>query len=206
MYTVAISTLHGKIISLPVEPDTIVSAFKQECLDACPGYAPLAVNADWAEVMVNSLDIWGEGVRIAHVDGPLLQDAQSIGSQVHLGHNLFLFKMCFMRQTHFNARENAMIADFADDSKSTSGYIVDGTHGTQFVVRPVWGCQNRAEEILGVLYQHRETERHCQLMERGVDPRQIDNDFPALSFDVVVPKATAAAKGRAKAKAKGKRR
>ena len=88
MYTVAISTLHGKIISLPVEPDTMVSAFKQRCLDACPDESPLAVNADWAEVMVHSLNIWGEGVRLALLDGTFLQDAQSIALSV-CAHALF---------------------------------------------------------------------------------------------------------------------
>ena len=121
-----------------------------------------------------------------------------------LGHNLFLFKMCFMRQTNFSDEENVWKAVFADHSNRTSGFVFHGRHGTGFVVKPVYGCEvSRPNAILGVVYHHLNTDKHCELMTRGVDPSHVKEDS-SVSIDLVVATSTATAKGNANAKAKGK--
>ena len=184
-YNVGISTLHGNIIHIDVEAQTLVKVFKQQCIDDSQlDVAALKINVDLAGLMIGSdkFTKW-EGVRLASVnDGALLDDDRSIGSQVALGHNVFLLKLVFMKQSwkHFNADERTMLAHFADGKKRVSGYILTlPPHDTPFVVMPVWGgVDSRPNEILGVLYQHKTTQVHCSLMERGIDPRGIDMSMP----------------------------
>ena len=160
------------------------SSMKQ-CIDESQLHeTPLKINVDLAGLMNGSdkFTKW-EGVRLASVnDGALLDDDRSIGSQVALGHNVFLLKLVFMKQSwkHFNADERIMLAHFADGKKRASGYILTlPPHDTPFVVMPVWGgVDSRPNEILGVLYQHKTTQVHCSLMERGIDPRGIDMSMP----------------------------
>jgi hypothetical protein len=190
MYNVAVSTLHGTLINIEVETGTLTKAFKQQCMDMCPFHiTPLSVNADLAAVMVSAGDNQNrrirrqDGVRVVYWNGTFLDDEQSLGSQVTLGHNLFLFKLVFMKQYNFSDREYEMMDDFADFGQRTSGYHVRGRHGTPLVVMPVWGGQDRPNAILGVMYQHKATEDACRMKERGVDIRQFHNDCPVFSFD-----------------------
>ena len=184
-YNVGISTLHGNIIHVDVKAQTLVKAFKKQCIDESQLHeTPLKINVDLAGLMNGSdkFTKW-EGVRLASVnDGALLDDDKSIGSQVALGHNVFLLKLVFMKQSwkHFNADERTMLAHFADGKRRVSGYILTlPPHDTPFVVMPVWGgVDSRPNEILGVLYQHKTTQVHCSLMERGIDPRGIDMSMP----------------------------
>ena len=189
MYNVAISTLHSTIINLEVETTTLVSAFKQQCMDASPFHlTPLSVNSDLAAVMstrgIQELDHptrW-EGVRVVHWDGRFLDDEQSLGAQATLVQDMFLFKLVFMKQSHFSNRDKPMLKDFADLRKRTTGYKVQERHGTPFVVMPVWGGQNRPNELLGVFYQHQMSHDQCQLKSRGVDIKQVHHDCPVFSF------------------------
>ena len=184
-YNVGISTLHGNIIHVDVKAQPLVKAFKKHCIDESQLHeTPLKINVDLAGLMNGSdkFTKW-EGVRLASVnDGALLDDDRSIGSQVALGHNVFLLKLVFMKQSwkHFNADERTMLAHFADGKKRVSGYILTlPPHDTPFVVMPVWGgVDSRPNDILGVLYQHKTTQVHCSLMERGIDPRGIDMSMP----------------------------
>ena len=167
-YNVGISTLHGNIIHIDVEAQTLVKVFKQQCIDDSQlDVAPLKINVDLAGLMIGSdkFTKW-EGVRLARLnDGALLDDDRSIGSQVALGHNVFMFKLVFMKQCwkHLSADERTMLAHFADGKKGVSGYILTlPPHGTPFVVMPVWGgVDSRPNEILGVLYQHQTIQEHC---------------------------------------------
>ena len=110
-----------------------------------------------------------------------------MGSQMTLGEDQFMFKLAFFKQTNLSHRDNAMISDCADYGQETSGYIVPlQPNDTQFVVMPVWGGVDRPDHILGVIYQHRATERHCHLMERGVDPRDVDPNINELTIDLHV--------------------
>ena len=75
--------------------------------------------------------------------------------------------------------------EFADLSRRTSGLIVTKPKGeTTFVVRPVFGGADRPNAILGILYQHNDTEKHCQLKESGVDPRVVDTTCQVTRVDV----------------------
>ena len=198
MYNVGISTLHGNIIHIEVEAHTLVRAFKQQCMDESqldvptPLVSAMKVNVDVAHLMRSSgpaQNEW-EGVRLAHWSGNFLDDHKTMGSQVTLWQtDLFMFKLVFFKQTNLSHRDNAMIADFVDHGKDTSGYIVSLPHNdTQFVVMPLWGGVDRPDDILGVIYQHKATEEHCSLMLRGVDPRWVDTKFNALKVDFEVVK------------------
>ena len=190
-YNVGVSTLHGSIHMIRLEPDTLVKDFKQHCMEVAWLPTPLVnhikVNVDVAELLTSmgSAQDEMEGVRLADVSGNMLDDSKSIGSQVTLGEDQFMFKLVFFKQTNLSHRDNAMIADFADHGTRTSGYIVPlQPHGTEFVVMPVWGGVDRPDHILGVIYQHRATERHCHFMSRGVDPRGVDTQINAFMFDL----------------------
>ena len=184
-YNVGISTLHGNIIHIDVEAQTLVKVFKQQCIDESQlDVAPLKINVDLAGLMVGSdkFTKW-EGVRLASLnDGALLDDDRSIGSQVALGHNVFMFKLVFMKQgwKHLSADERTMLAHFADGRKGVSEYILTlPPHDTPFVVMPVWGgVDSRPNEIFRVLYQHQTTQEHCSLVGRGIDPRGVDMSMP----------------------------
>ena len=66
-YNVGISTLHGNIIHIDVEAQTLVKVFKQQCIDESQlDVAPLKINVDLAGLMIGSdkFTKW-EGVRIA---------------------------------------------------------------------------------------------------------------------------------------------
>ena len=191
-YNVGISTLHGNIIHIDVEAQTLAKVFKQQCIDESQlDVAPLKINVDLAGLMNGSdkFTKW-EGVRLASLnDGALLDDDRSIGSQVALGHNVFMFKLVFMKQgwKHLSADERTMLAHFADGRKGVSGYILTlPPHDTPFVVMPLWGGEDRPENILGVFYQHKATEEQCSLMSMGIEPSSLDTKAVALQVDIEV--------------------
>ena len=140
----------------------MVMAFKQQCIDdskldvPTPLASAMKVNVGAANLMRSSgpaQDEW-EGVRLAHWSGEVLDDNKSIGSHMSLGRDLFMLKLAFFKQTNLSHRNKAMIKDFADHGKRTSGYIVSlPPNDTQCVVSPVWEGVDRPKAILGVLYK-----------------------------------------------------
>ena len=178
-YNVGISTLHGNIIHVDVKAQTLVKAFKKQCIDESQLHeTPLKINVDLAGLMNGSdkFTKW-EGVRLASVnDGALLDDDRSIGSQVALGHNVFMFKLVFMKQDwkQLRADERTVVAHFADGKREVSKYILTlPPHDTPFVVMPVWGSvDSRPNDITGVLYQHQTIQEHCSLVGKGIDPQR----------------------------------
>ena len=129
-YNVGVSTLHGSIHMIRLEPDTLVKDFKQHCMEVAWLPTPLVnhikVNVDVAELLTSmgSAQDEKEGVRLADVSDNMLDDSKSMGSQVTLSEGQFMFKLVFFKQTNLSHRDNAMIADFADHGTRTSGYIV----------------------------------------------------------------------------------
>jgi hypothetical protein len=78
--------------------------------------------------------------------------------------------------TNLNPRESTMLSHFADASRKTSGYIMKlKPYDTTFVVMPVWGQPNH---MVGVLYQNKITEEHCDLMRHNVNPNRVDMRLP----------------------------
>ena len=78
--------LHGTIIHVCVEAHALVSAVKQQCIEKSGlDLIHLNINVDLAGLMPvgHQLTKW-EGVRLAKVTGELLDDDQSIGSQLIL--------------------------------------------------------------------------------------------------------------------------
>ena len=173
-----VSTLHGTIITIPVEPSMFVWGVKQKCMDASPFHlTPLNINADLAHLMRDCSIDAVIGIKLSTWDGKLLQDGETIGSQVSTSNTLF--KLVFMKQYELNHNERDMVMKFANLAHGISSIDVRmPQYGTQFVVRPVWGGGSRSNHILGLLYQHSGTEHHCQLKRSGVDPMQVDFNFP----------------------------
>ena len=167
---VQVSTLHGTIITVPLQPSMLVSSFKQQCIETSPFHLfPLSVNADLAHMMRNCKK---DGIRVSTFDGQLLDDGKPIGSQVDTLDTLF--KLVFMKQYELNQEDNAMISEFAGHFENTrpAGLIVTmPLYQTQFVAMPVLGGGERRNHLLGILYQHIETQRHVRLQAAGADPR-----------------------------------
>ena len=188
---VSVSTLQGTLIQVLVQPDMLVSALKMKCIEDSPFHmetsSALQTNADLAHVMRNSnVAQCIRGVRLSTWYGKLLDDGQSIGSQVETLD--MLFKMVFMQQYNLSKAEWAMIKTFADPAQRTAGLVVTApNHQTQFIVRPVWGGDDRPNAILGIIYNHCDTETHCQLMESGVHPKEVHSCQGMLTINVEAP-------------------
>ena len=92
-YNVGISTLHGNIIHIDVEAQTLVKVFKQQCIDDSQlDVAPLKINVDLAGLMIGSdkFTKW-EGVRLANVnDGALLNDDRRAGKDIDYMFRIFV--------------------------------------------------------------------------------------------------------------------
>ena len=67
--------------------------------------------------------------------------------------------------------------------------------GTKMFQSHVYGCplvqplphhlaSEKGLDVLGILYQHADTERHCVLTPHGVDPTQVVLDYPASAMEV----------------------
>ena len=181
-----VSTLHGTLIRVPLQLDMLVSVFKHACLQGSPFHLiPLSVNADLAYMMrhCNIDDLFG--LRVSTWDGQLLDDGKSIGSQVDTLDTLF--KLVFMKQYDLNQEDMAMVREFAGNvHASRHGLIATmPLYQTQFVVMPVFGGAGRRNHLLGILYQHSETQRHVQLKECGVDPSDVDPSCPVTLTEVL---------------------
>ena len=187
---VGISTLHGNIINLRVDPNIAVSAFKQQCMDASLFHlTPLAINVDLAFLMKlryskpadSQRSMW-DGVRVALVDAQILDDRQSLGSQVALEDGGFLFKLVFVKQYHMDHDDMVFLHSLIAENK-TRVAVNAPKYGTPFVAMPVLGGEARARVVVGLFYQHKETEYHCNLKLRGVDPRGVSH---ASIFDFLI--------------------
>ena len=182
--SVGVSTLKGAIISIEVWPDLPVKEFKRMILDDSHWQVgPSTVNEDIAVVTLNSAPTIRDDLqddktlgrfyafRICTWDGEMLQDDQTLGSQVDSISTLY--KLVFMKQDgsmndveHLMAREFAASTARPKFSMRTRGLVVQQRYGTKFVVYPVWGTGDRCMHILGVFYEHWNTEAHCKLMGR----------------------------------------
>ena len=186
-----VSTLQGTLIKVPAQPDTLVYALKMKCIEASPFHmetsSALQTNADLAHVMRNSKPTECiRDVRLSTWDGKLLNDEELIGSQVDTLD--VLFKMVFMQQYNLSNEEWPMLREFADYEKRTAALVVTAPiHQTQFVARPVFGGEDRPNAILGIIYNHFETETHCQLMERDVHPKDVHSCQATLMINVEAP-------------------
>ena len=93
--TVDVSTLHGTIITIHVDPKELVGNFKKECMDVSPFHlTPLRINADLAHLMKDCKIDDLIGFRVSTSEGQLLDDAETIRSQVTTG---TLLKLVFMK-------------------------------------------------------------------------------------------------------------
>ena len=157
-----------------------VQRFKQTCMNESPWHlTPLKINVDFAHI-TNSCKIDDPiGFRMSTFDGEMLDDSKTIGSQV--ADIDTVFKLVFMKQYDLNTNEKAMCNQFADAACRTSALVVTmPQYGTEFVVEPVWGSEEKSRDILGIIYQHRTTYDHCELLKRGVDPMQVDHLAPVV--------------------------
>ena len=173
----SVSTLHGIILNIDVEPSMLVMEFKQTCMeDIHWQITPLAVNADLAYVMSNCTLDDLIGTRVSTWEGDLLQDAATLGSQVNPTIDT-LYKLVFMKQFDLTNNENSMLMEFANLAKRTSGLVMHLPSDILVVVEPVWAGPRRSKHILGILYQHAKTTEHCNMMGHGVHPRLAHNNW-----------------------------
>ena len=120
---VSVSTLHGLLLHIDVEPSMLVMEFKQQCLqDIHWQITPLAVNADLAYLMAGCILDDLIGTRVSTWDGNLLQDAATFGSQVNPTIDT-LYKLVFMKQYDLTKNEKEMVMEFADLSKGQVGWL-----------------------------------------------------------------------------------
>ena len=184
---VAVPALHGTLITIDVKPSMPVWCFKQACMDESPWHlTPLKVNADLGH-LVNNCNIDNLiGFRLATWDGQLLQDGETIGSQVSTIDTLF--KLVFMKQYDLDHNDLDMVMEFANLAHGTSSLCVTmPLYGIQFEVHPVFGGGSRSNQILGLLHQHMDSAAHCRAMKHGVDPRKIDYNCPVSFVDFLQP-------------------
>ena len=197
MINVGISTLHGSIINLSVEPNTVVHQIKQAALEASPFHlTPLAINCDLAHLMNHRGSLpadsppGGDGVRLVHWNGSFLDDQKTLASQISsYSDDVFLLKLVFMVQILLTDQDMELVKQFAGGICERRVYMPQ--YCTEFIVMPVWGGFERSNHILGIFYQHGKTANHCSLANRGVDPREIASNAPVLACDILVPNATA---------------
>ena len=188
MVQVGISTLHGQIIDLWVDPNIVVSAFKQRCMDASPFHlTPLRINVDLAFLMkkrdskpADSQHGRWDGVRVAHWDGRFLDDMQPLGSQVVLGGGGFLFKLVVMKQCHLDEDDKVLLGILA--TRTSKCVVRAPEYDTPFVAMAVWGGADREGHVLGLFYQHEKTDGHCSLQLHNVDPSCVSH---ATTFDLL---------------------
>ena len=202
-----VSTLKGDIFSIEVWPDLPATEFERMILDDRHRQSgPSCVNEDVAVVTLNSAptirdDLHSDAtldrfyaLRIFTWDGVMLQDDQTLGSQLDSIGTLYKL-VWYKQQDTMSDDERLMVDEFAasthrpEYSKRTRGFIVQQPAGTKFVVYPVWGTGDRRRHILGVFYQHWNTENHCKLMGRGVNPMMVDQCGPVQMVTMVVQRS-----------------
>ena len=171
-FIVGVSTLHGDLITVAVEPNMKVSNFKKEIMRASPWQIiPLAVNADLAHLMGGCILDDLVGIRVSTYDGQLLQDQETIGSQVMMVDTHY--KLVFMKQHDVDHKDMEMVMEFANlsnwDNPDEMMIDVHMPHGTEFVVRLVWGGIERSNSIIGLCFTHKTTESHCEMKLYGID-------------------------------------
>ena len=100
---IGVSTLHGAIVTIHVDPKELVGNFKNECMDVSPFHlTPLRINDDLAHLMRECTIDDLLGFRVSTSNGNLLDDAVTIGSQVTTG---TLLKLVFMKQYELDHEE-----------------------------------------------------------------------------------------------------
>ena len=164
-----VSTLHGTLITIAVEPKMPIALLKSKCIRASPfQHSPLSINADLSCLMKdgNVEDLTNatrNGIRVSTWDGQLLPDADvlkddllSTEEHVHT-----LFKLVLIKRYNLNYRDTEMAQTFAARPQRKLDVTME-MYGTQFVVKPVWGDGERHNHILGLLYKHKATDRLCQ--------------------------------------------
>ena len=156
-------------------------------MDESPWHlTPLKVNADLGH-LVNNCNIDNpSGFRLATWDGQLLQDGETIGSQVSTIDTLF--KLVFVKQYDLDHNDLDMAMECANLAHSTSSLCVTmPLYGIQFEMHPVLGGGGRPNQTLGLLHQHMDIAAHCRAMKHGVDPKTIDCNCPVSFVDFLQP-------------------
>ena len=199
--SVRVSTLNGALIPIEVWPELNVRDFKRFILDdmleqhvlagvnediAAVGCAPTSTDDLQDDATLNKFHT----IRVCTCDGVMLQDGQTLESQ--LDNISTLYKFVFYKQADtMNDDEKKMAQEFDDSttrahhSMRTRAIVVQKPAGTRFVVHPVWGTGDRDKDILGVIYQHWDIEKVCNLLARGMNPMMVDFDHPVQIVDMV---------------------
>ena len=181
---ICISTLWGEILSLKVDPNTLVGDLKQQCMAARPS-PQLPVSVDLSKIMLDDLEIQNlghdDGVRLGCRHRGIFDDGQTIGSLMDYpiqlgedpdeddGRDLFLVKMVFMKFKYMNVKEKMWTRWIQNGDANHVDHFGAVSHQQWIVLG--WGRGDGRSDVLGIYYQHKATEDHCLLARKGVDPR-----------------------------------
>ena len=171
-----------------MNPLTLVGDLGRRCVAARPS-PQHPVSVDLAEFMMEIMEIpkpYHYGVRLMSiVDHKLLTDDKTIGSQrlpaFRVGpqdeekYDVFFVKMVFMK-ANLNHNEKKLANSLFIRGIGEFVHFGAVSH-QQWIVKGL-GVSWDNSRVLGVLYQHKASQDHCEMAKRGVDPRIESKPLP----------------------------
>ena len=169
MLRVPCSSPHGQLLYIEIHPQMFVSEAKAAVmLQTSMDISVLQVNADWAEIQQGCPEAQ-RSFRLGTHDGNLLQDDQTFSCQMKSSQMQTLYKVVWMKQYNMNPWDLQTMQIFADNKIIEDiGCQMKGS-GNTFYLRAVWGGADRPNAILGLVWQHSLTEKHCMAQRRNQD-------------------------------------
>ena len=167
---VGVSSPHGQLLYIEIHPQMFVSEAIAEVMLHVPDSMVLSVNADWAEVQ-KGCTVAQRSFKLSTYDGNMLDDKCTFAAQMTNAQMHTFYKMVWMKQYNMTDRDHALMHCFADRSKCLDNLGCEMKQGNVFHVRAVWGGSDRPEDIIGLVWQHSITEKHCWIKtNKGLDP------------------------------------
>ena len=189
---VGVSTLHGILLPIQVDPTQTIEEVKQaiqQSILASPSASDIASHEELGDDMLELMhgcapeDV---NFRLCTWDGTMLQDKMTFQAQMtrkEIAESFF--KVVWMKQHNFSARDRQILHFFHDNPRAAH-VSIPMTNGTEFYVRPVFGGQGRLNDMLGLVFNHRDTEAHCMVKGKyKLNPLTVDWDNPGeMRFDL----------------------
>ena len=125
----------------------------------------LQVNVDWAGIQ-KGCPVAQRSFRFCTHDGNFLQDNQTFSCQMKSSQMQTLYKVVWMKQYNFHPMDLQMMQTFADNH-AIDNIGCQMRSGNTFYLRAVWGGADRPNAILGLVWQHSLTEKHCMIKKKS---------------------------------------
>ena len=167
MLRVPCSSPHGQLLYIEIHPQMFVSEAKAAVmLQTSMDTSVLQVNADWADIQQGCPEAQ-RSFRFCTHDGNLLQDDQTFSCKMKSSQMQTLYKVVWMKQYNLHPWDLQMVQTLAENqSIDNIGYQMNGS-GNTFYLRAVWGGADRPNAILGLVWQHSLTEKHCMIKKKS---------------------------------------